>query len=76
MDRVKYDAVCSAIRTFLHARGPLAVDELEGLVADALMPSFEDSISWYFTTVQADLRSDGEIRDLPGAKIELIYKYK
>ena len=65
IEREKYEAVRSAILTFLRARGALTFTELGNLVEDALLPTFEGSIMWYYTTVKLDLEARGEIRRVP-----------
>ena len=66
--REKYELVRSAILTFLHARGPQTFSDLARLVEDALLPTFDGSVMWYYTTVKLDLEARGELRRLNGSR--------
>jgi len=72
ISREKYELVRAAILTFLHARGALPFTELAHLVEDALLPTFDGSVMWYYTTVKLDLEARGEIRRVAGSKPQMI----
>ncbi len=72
ISRAKYDLVRSAILTFLRARGALTFTELGRLVEDALLPTFDGSVMWYYTTVKLDLEARGELRRAPNSKPQLV----
>lgn len=75
----KYELVRAAILAFLRARGALNFGELGNLVEDALLPTFDGSVMWYYTTVKLDLEARGEIRRVTGSKpqkLELVLPTK
>lgn len=72
ISRDKYETVRSAIVTFLHARGALTFTELAALVEEALQPTFDGSVMWYYTTVKLDLEARGEIRRASGSRPQRI----
>lgn len=72
ISREKYELVLTAILTFLRARGALPFTELGNLVEDALLPTFDGSVMWYFTTVKLDLEARGEIQRVDGSKLQKI----
>lgn len=72
ISREKYETVRAAILTFLRARGSLTFTELSQLVEDALLPTFDGSVMWYYTTVKLDLEARGEIKRVAGSKPQRI----
>ncbi len=68
IDPSKYRLMRETIESVLAAAGELSFVELLLAVETQLLPVFEGSVGWYFTTVKLDLEARGVIERVPGAK--------
>ena len=71
IDKARYDAMRNAILEKLQRHGTMTVSQLGTLLEGLMQDSFEDSVTWYYTTVTLDLEAQGEIRRGPGSKLQL-----
>lgn len=68
IDKVKYDAMRSAILEALDEQPALTFTGLNAVVGKKLEGNFDGSIGWYYTTVKLDLEARGVIERVPGSR--------
>lgn len=64
IDKVKYDAIKSAILDAIDCQGEILFKDLIPTV-ESLLPDFDGSIPWYVTSVKLDLEVRGLIERIP-----------
>jgi len=68
IDKVKYDAMRSAIVESLGEQGEMTFGELNDAVGKKLEGVFDGSIDWYYTTVKLDLEARDVLERVPGSR--------
>jgi hypothetical protein len=64
IDRIKYEAVKSAILDAIDRHGEISFQNLMQTV-ESQLPDFDGSIPWYVTSVKLDLEARGLIERIP-----------
>jgi hypothetical protein len=74
--RDKYDVIRQSILASIHEHGAIAFQDLGRDVRNRVQDRFENSITWYVTTVKLDLEARALIRRIPRSRPPRIHLAK
>jgi hypothetical protein len=67
ISRAKYDTIRTAVLNVVDEQGEMRFKDLPTAVEAELEEPFDDSLTWYVTTIKLDLEARGLIERVPGS---------